>query len=187
MNIVLLTAQGNTVVRPDTTWERDNEDFYAPEFVGELLYSPVLFARVSKPGRSIGEKFASRYFDAYNYGVLLYSADLLAKGEQGYACASCLDHTSFLPFPLYNPVTLGQEGNEFELQKDGKQIFSCRAHSKSDIERAIAEVSKYCYLRIGDMVALELAAPSPLGARPETMEIKGTYCGNETIDFKLIF
>lgn len=187
MNIVLLTARGNTIVRPDTTWERDNEDFYAPEFVNRLLYSPVIFVRISKPGRSIGEKFASRYFDAYNYGVLLHPADLLERGGQGYACASCLDHTSFLPFPLYNPVTLGQDTNEFCLRCNGKRIFTCPVHVRADVERAIAEVSKYCYLRIGDMVAIELHHPEPLCSRPENVLVEGTYCGNSTIDFKVIF
>lgn len=187
MNIVLLTAQGNTLVRPDTTWERDNEDFYVPEFVDRLFYSPVLFVRVSKPGRSIGEKFASRYFDACNYGVLLHPLDLLEKGEQGYACASCLDHTSFLPFPLYNPVTLGQDTNEFVLTCEEKQLFACPAHGRAVVERAIAEVSKYCYLRIGDMVAVELAEPEYLCARPDGVEVRGSFCGNETIDFKVIF
>ena len=97
MNVVVLTSVGNVVVRPDTTWERDNEDFYVPSFIDSLKYSPVLFARVCKPGRSIGEKFASRYFDAVGYGVLLYPTELLAIKEQGWAAASCLDHTTFLP------------------------------------------------------------------------------------------
>ena len=46
MNIIVKTSTGRIVVRPDTTWEKDNEDFYPPEFVDELTYSPVLFARI---------------------------------------------------------------------------------------------------------------------------------------------
>ena len=28
MNIPVITASGKVIVRPDTTWERDNEDVY---------------------------------------------------------------------------------------------------------------------------------------------------------------
>ena len=39
MNIIVKTSSGHITVRPDTTWEKDNEDFYPPEFVDELTYS----------------------------------------------------------------------------------------------------------------------------------------------------
>ena len=53
MNIVVFSSDSNVFVRPDTTWERDNEDLYVPEFINTLSWTPVLFARISKPGRSI--------------------------------------------------------------------------------------------------------------------------------------
>ena len=57
MNIVVLSPSGKTFVRPDTTWERDNEDFYVPEFISRIIASRVLYVSVCKPGRSVGEKF----------------------------------------------------------------------------------------------------------------------------------
>ena len=95
MNIPVITASGKVIVRPDTTWERDNEDVYLPEFVNSLSWTPVFFARVSKPGRSIGRAFASRYYDGIGFGVLLYPDDLLDGSEEGFACASCLDKVTF--------------------------------------------------------------------------------------------
>lgn len=188
MNIVTLTAKGNVLVRPDTTWERDNEDFYVPEFVSSLLYSPILFARISKPGRSIGGKFASRYYDAIGYGMLLYPADLLNRDEQGWACASCLDHTSFLPYPLYSPVTFGQDGNSFVLRRDGKTLYTCKSLYKSEVEAAISKVSGICYLRTGDMVAIELAPPAELCDRTDHKTcISGEYCGNAVMEFNIIY
>ena len=59
MNIPVITVSGKVIVRPDTTWERDNEDLYLPDFVNSLSWTPVFFARVSKPGRWIGPAFAS--------------------------------------------------------------------------------------------------------------------------------
>ena len=116
------------MVRPDTTWEKDNADFFPPEFVEQLTFSPVVFARILKPGRSVVRRFASRYYDAVNFGVLLYPENLLDASSESFATASCLDHTSFLPTPMYNPVTLGEEGNSFILKHNGKTIFEYGPH-----------------------------------------------------------
>lgn len=62
MNIALKTYSGSIVVRPDTTWERDNEDLFLPDFVTGLEFTPVLAIQVTRPGRSISSKFAGRYY-----------------------------------------------------------------------------------------------------------------------------
>ena len=188
MNIVVLSHEGNVLTRPDTTWEKDNEDLFVPDFVHAFKYSPVLFARINKPGRSIGEKFAVRYYDAIGYGIFLYPEDLLHKGNQGWACASCLDHTSFLPHPLFSPLTLGHDTNFFELFKDGKSIFKTVSMSKELIENAICATSRVCYLRCGDFVAIELSEIKELCKSSEKKSrITATYCDNPTIDFQIIF
>lgn len=191
MNIVVRTASGKYIVRPDTTWEKDNEDLYLPEFVNRLSYTPVLFARISKPGRSVGRNFASRYYDGVNYGVLLYPQDMLDGSEEGLACASCLDHTSFLPFPVYNNVTLGQN-NVCELfcTKEGKEetIFTHDAATAEMIEQAIAEATRFIYIRTGDVIAIELQERKELCTREDgKVSIRGTYCENFLLDYNIVF
>ncbi len=122
MNIIVKTSSGHITVRPDTTWEKDNEDFYPPEFVDELTYSPVLFARILKPGRSVGRKFASRYYDSIGFGVLLYPENMLDGTPEGYAQAICLDHTSFLPSPMFPPERLEKKGH-FRLFRNEHDLF----------------------------------------------------------------
>ena len=189
MNIVVKTASGKYIVRPDTTWERDNEDLYVPEFISGLSYTPVLFARISKPGRSVGEKFADRYYDGIGYGVLLYPEDMLDGSEEGFACASCIDHSSFLPFPVYSKVTLGKPDNVFELLADGKKLFSYSEGTEEMVCKAIAEATRMVYIRTGDVVAIELAPRKPLASREscQSLRLAATYCGNDTLDVSVIF
>ena len=187
MNIVVKTYSGRCIVRPDTTWERDNEDLYLPEFVTKVSYAPVLFARVSKPGRSVGEKFAPRYFDGIGFGVLLYPEDMIDGSPEGYAEASCLDHTSFLPFPVYNTLTLGYEDNTFELFKDEEKIFSYSEGTPEMIARAISEVTRFVYIRIGDIVAIELSERKPLCCTSDgRVTLRSTWCDNESMKFDII-
>ena len=58
--------------RPDTTWERENKDFFSPECVNEIYWTPVVFARVSKAGKCVGRKFVERSYDGVGCGMLFY-------------------------------------------------------------------------------------------------------------------
>lgn len=190
MNIIVKTASGNYIVRPDTTWERDNEDLFVPEFVGGLSWTPVLFARISKPGRSVGEKFGERYYDGIGYGVLLYPEEMLDGSEEGFACASCLDHTSFLPFPIIEKQA-GFEGKfilEANKSTDTQELFSSNGASPEDIRKAISEATRFIYIRIGDLIAIELQPRQHLCSREEhSISMRGKFDGSTILDFCINF
>ncbi len=188
MNIVVLTANRKVVVRPDTTLKKSSDDLYVPDFIDSIGWSPVLFARVSKPGKCIGSRFATRYYDSINYGLLLYPETLIDGSEEGYARACCLDHTSFLPSPMYNRVTLGQEGNKAEFSRNGSPLFSTSFAQAAAVEEMLTETSQFCYLRTGDLVCMELRPREHLCARGEDgCHITGTCCGNFLLDFEVFF
>lgn len=139
MNIIVRTFHGRIIARPDTTREKDNDNFYVPDFVDVIDFAPVLFARICKPGKYIGEKFAYRYHDSFGKGLLLYPKCLDQKEEgdgEEFAESLCLDHTSYLPVAL-KPAS--------ELTKEDRY----------SIEKAVVLVSTRCLLRTGDFVAIE--------------------------------
>lgn len=174
-------------MRPDTTWEKDNEDFYPPEFVDELTYSPVLFARILKPGRSVGRKFASRYYDSVGFGVLLYPENMLDGTPEGYAQAICLDHTSFLPTPMFQPQRLEEDGR-FSLFRNEVELFTFDRPSLNMIEDALVEATKLLYIRTGDLIAVELSDRKPLTNRTDSVtHITGTFEQDKVLDFQIIF
>lgn len=188
MNIIVRpTCSDLCYCRPDTTWERENRDLYSPEHIQKWHWTPVLFARICKAGKCISDRYASRYYDGINFGVLLY-----ADNENGLAFASCADHTSILPAPLFNPLVMEGEDNEFRLSIDGTERFSCSEGPDSGhkilIEDSICKASGLTSLRIGDFVAVELA---PLEALPIPDEgeavIKGQFCGKDIFDFRIIY
>lgn len=174
-------------MRPDTTWEKDNENFYPPEFVDELTYSPVLFARILKPGRSVGRKFASRYYDSVGFGVLLYPEKMLDGTPESYAQAICLDHTSFLPTPMFQPQRLEEDGR-FSLFRNEVELFTFDRPSLNMIEDALVEATKLLYIRTGDLIAVELSARTPLTNRTDSVtHITGTFGQDKVLDFQIIF
>lgn len=172
--------------RPDTTWERESRDLYSPECVKAWNWTPVIFARVSKAGKCINAKFVSRYYDSLNFGALLYidGADI--------ASGSCVDHTSILPLPLYNPVVMENTTNRFEVFKNDNSIYSLETSEEARLiqaaEEAICKASELTSLRIGDYVAIELAPQSTLSENTDGNTIfKATFCNNELFNCKIIF
>ena len=187
MNIIVKTYSGHITVRPDTTWEKDNEDFYPPEFVDELTYSPVLFARILKPGRSVGKKFASRYYDSVGYGVLLYPENMLDGTTEGYAQTICLDHTSFLPAPTFAPQKLEKDGR-FSLFRNEVELFTFDHPSLNMIEDTLVQATKLLYIRTGDLLAIELTARKSLTTRLDAnTRVTGTFGHDKILDFQIIF
>ena len=167
--------------RPDTTWERENKDFYVPESTETLFWAPVLFAKVNKAGKCIGKKFVSRYYDAAGCGILLYTGTETAF-------ASCADHTSLLPVPFIDPSTLESEAERFEVLKNGEVIFGGSMLSKEDLENAICNASELTSLRIGDFVAVELAPLQSLVSRNEVQaQLKAVFNENSLFDLKIQF
>ena len=207
MNIIVKPMEGICTCRPDTTWERENKDIYAIPAVESYRFTPVLFVRVSKAGKCVGYKFADRYYDGFNFGVLLYGGmrpGTAADAETGEALtkepdstteltwSECLDHSSILPFPLYNPIVLDNDENEFTLRKNGTVLFSTVEGSREMIENAIAEVSEVVSLRIGDIIAIELQGPLALidregNSSEQECLLTGEFLDAETFRHQIYF
>lgn len=192
MNIIVKPyGSSHCYCRPDTTWERENKDFYSPECVNEIHWTPIVFVRISKAGKCIGAKFVSRYYDAFSFGALLYCHT--EGGNNEAAFTSCADHTSLLPSPLFSKETLESDMGAYEVRKNNELIFDSTSAEKSAslkevLEEAICKASTLTSLRIGDFVAVELAPAGLLASKDEgSAAFRASYCENDMYDFKLIF
>lgn len=189
MNIIVKPyGSGHSYCRPDTSWERENRDLYTPDRIDRWDWAPIAFVRISKAGKCVGKKFASRYYDACGFGALMYIGSV--EGEAvNTATASCADHTSVLPFPLYNIAVLEGADNAFTVCKNGNEIYrtDC-SEMQAAIEEAICRSSEFISLRTGDIVAVELSPAEALAERSEgEVRFSGTFCENQTFDFKILF
>ena len=191
MNIsIKLYGSGRIVCRPDTTWERESRDFFAPGFLSRIWFSPVVFARISKAGKFISPKFAARYYDGLNFGILLYSGDLLAKGgPESLAAASVLDHSSILPFPLCRPEVFASGDGRFVFRKNGTVLYGADAGENlvAQIEKGICDGSEYVSQRIGDLMAIETDMPRELmGENEKRAEISAEFNGSRLFRLSII-
>ena len=179
MNIIV-KPYGSSICycRPDTTWERENKDFYSPECFNEIHWTPVVFARISKAGKCVGKKFVERYYDGVGCGMLMYCGDSVI-----------VDKSSILPHPLFQPVVLDDEKefvvNVSPINQDSSVILS---GAKDLLEEAICNASQLTSLRIGDFVAVELRELQKLACKEDgNVAVKGEFCEKEIFSFDIIF
>jgi 2-keto-4-pentenoate hydratase/2-oxohepta-3-ene-1,7-dioic acid hydratase in catechol pathway len=65
--------------KPDTALIRNNAPFYHPEFSKDIHHEVELVLRISKEGKNIEPKFASKYFDAIGIGIDFTARDIQTK------------------------------------------------------------------------------------------------------------
>jgi acylpyruvate hydrolase len=169
--------------KPDTALLRNNSPFYYPDFSTDVHYECELVLRICKEGKTIDEKFASKYYDAIGIGIDFTARDLqqkakekglpwdLAKGFNGSAPVS----DKFIPvgefvnlkninFSLQVDSIVKQEGNTSMM------LFS--------FDYIISYLSKYFTLRTGDLIF----TGTPKGVGPVKVgNILSAYIENEKL------
>lgn len=182
MNIVVITASGHTVVRPDTTWERYNRDFYVPDYVAGLYWTPVVYATVIRPGKFITKNFAHRYLSPVAYGVLFYpieegadgSLDAALADPEHFAQACCINHSSFLPSPFPDD-SWSIPTDTFTLTIGSSEAFATSLDPTPFLYGALEKASQRVLLRNGDLLALELQPSQLLVSSDAPVRFVGRY------------
>lgn len=143
-------------MKPKSALLMPQAPFYYPEFTNELHYEVELVLRISKNGKYIPEKHASKYFNAISVGIDFTARDVQrslqekglpwekSKAWDGSAAVGKFIEIKpdFKPddinFCLYNNKQLVQQANSSQMIFDFSQIIS--------------HVSHYFSLNIGDLI-----------------------------------
>lgn len=174
-------------MKPDTALLRDNMPFYVPDWAERFDYETELVFRISRLGRHIEERFASRYYDAVGLGIDFTARDtqeaLVAKGRPWEICKG-FDYSAaiskFIPLSELPPVSdltfsLKVNGEERQVGKAADMIHS--------VDKVIAYVSRFFSLRIGDLIYT--GTPTGVGPVKEGDRLEGELCGRKLLDFKI--
>ncbi len=143
-------------MKPKSALLQSHTPFYYPEFTNELDYECELVLRISKNGKYIQEKYASKYYNGITVGIDFTARDiqkeLKVKGlpwekakawDNSAVVGKWIDISPELKkndinFCLYKNKELVQQGNSSQM------IFN--------FDKIIAHISNYFSLNIGDLV-----------------------------------
>lgn len=143
-------------MKPKSALLQPHAPFYYPEFTNELHYECELVLRISKNGKYIQEKFASKYYDAVTTGIDFTARDiqneLKAKGLP-WEKAKAWDNSAVIGkwvtfadvknkkdinFGLYKNKELAQQGNSANM------IYN--------FDSIVAYISNFFSVNIGDVI-----------------------------------
>lgn len=138
------------VMKGDSSLLVNRKPFFIPDWSDDVRVTPCVVLRVSRLGKNIASRFASRYYDVFAPGLNICAVDWLAKGDtvRGWAFDYSLPIGQFVD----NLSWLSHE-----------TILS--------FDEAIQRVSQIMTIRQGDMIFVDVACEPRLLIQEEVFSL----------------
>src|SRR5512133_498656 len=149
-------AEPVVFLKPDSSILKNNKPFFLPDFSTNIHYEVEVVIKISKLGKGISARFASRYFDEVTLGIDITARDLQkrqAEAGMPWEISKCFDGAA--PLGSFIPVTsIKNTGDiDFRLDINGKTV---QESNTSDMifgfNELIEYVSKFFTLKTGDLI-----------------------------------
>lgn len=112
-------------------------DYFCPEEINKITAVPFIWVRADKAGKHVNEKFATKYYSKFGYGVRLIAETLISPNNNpSWYIANSLDNTTYIK----------QCDNQEELP----------LQDLSFINKIIQNISKYTTFNTGDYITYDL-------------------------------
>ncbi len=143
-------------MKPDSALVIRNRPFFYPDFSNDIHHEIEIVIKINRLGRSIEQKFASRYFSEIGLGVDFTARDLQAECKKNglpWEIAKGFDSSApiskFLPISNFADIHnlnfhLDINGTRVQTGNTSEMIFS--------FEHIIAYVSQFVTLKTGDLI-----------------------------------
>lgn len=143
-------------MKPKSALLQPHTPFYYPEFTNELHYECELVLRISKNGKYIQDKFASKYYDAITTGIDFTARDIQDELKQKglpWEKAKAWDNSAVVGkwIPIANlknkkEINFSFHKNKEEVQKGNSadMIF--------DFDYIVSYISNFFSINIGDLI-----------------------------------
>jgi len=143
-------------MKPKSALLQAHTPFYYPEFTNELHYECELVLRISKNGKYIQERGASKYYDAITVGIDFTARDvqneLKEKGlpwEKAKAWDNSAVIGKWIPFANIKSkkdIGFSLKKNKEEVQKSNSGLML------HNFDRVVSYISNYFSVNIGDLI-----------------------------------
>jgi len=167
-------------IKPDTALAKPTDDFFIPPVCESITFATCYVIKINRLGRSIKEKFAHRYYSEINYGVCIYghpkvlsetnsdlNADIKHNGSI-WIPGLALDYSlsmprTFLAKEQIEQISMQKADDPLQpddpLQSEDSRLQIFPIPPVQVISKRIAHLSGFVYLKMGDLLLLELHKP----------------------------
>ncbi|MDR1985332.1 MAG: fumarylacetoacetate hydrolase family protein [Prevotellaceae bacterium] len=147
-------------MRPETSLLRNNQNFFFPEFTKDIVCGVSVFIRLSRIGRCIYKRFASRYYEEIGAGICFTAVDILhrMKAENKPAdIARCFDFSLPISPETISANEINCKNINVQLSLNGEILQSYNTSQLLfDVDEIISYISQFVSFKIGDIVLISL-------------------------------
>ena len=141
----------NLLLKIDSSMTVNRKPLFVPEAISDLQGLPCWVLRVSRLGKCIAPRFASRYYDAVAAGMDFFGADLLCAAKaagQPWTEASAFEGS--LAIGAWQDTPAGT----WLLQRGEKTLeqTAWTDDLQEEFDRAVARASELLTIRQGDLI-----------------------------------
>mgnify|MGYP000975754661 FL=1 len=142
--------------KADSSLLKDRKPFFIPDELGTIEYEAEIVVRVCRLGKSISERFASRYYDAVTVGIDFTARDLLRKlSQQGlpWDMSKSFDGAAVLGEWVSKDKFLDIQRLRFHLDVNGEtKQEGCASDMIYKVDEIISYISRFFTLKTGDLI-----------------------------------
>lgn len=142
--------------KADSSLLKDRKPFFIPDELGTIEYEAEIVVRVCRLGKSISERFASRYYDAVTVGIDFTARDLLRKlSQQGlpWDMSKSFDGAAVLGEWISKDKFLDIQRLRFHLDVNGEtKQEGCTNDMIYKVDEIISYISRFFTLKTGDLI-----------------------------------
>lgn len=150
--------------KADSALLKDRKPFFIPDDMGRIDYEGEMVVRICKLGKSIPERFASRYYDAVTVGIDFTARDMQQNARaQGLPWTICKGFDGSAVIGEWLPIMGDIQKTHFHLDKNGVTVQSAVASEMLyKVDELISYISRFFTLKTGDI----LFTGTPAGVGP---------------------
>lgn len=142
--------------KADSSLLKDRKPFFIPDELGTIEYEAEIVVRICRLGKSISERFASRYYDAVTVGIDFTARDLLRKlSQQGlpWDMSKSFDGAAVLGEWISKDKFLDIQRLRFHLDVNGEtKQEGCTSDMIYKVDEIISYISRFFTLKTGDLI-----------------------------------
>lgn len=142
--------------KADSSLLKDRKPFFIPDELGTIEYEAEIVVRICRLGKSISERFASRYYDAVTVGIDFTARDLLRKlSQQGlpWDMSKSFDGAAALGEWISKDKFLDIQRLRFHLDVNGEtKQEGCTSDMIYKVDEIISYISRFFTLKTGDLI-----------------------------------
>lgn len=157
--LTYLDGRKQLYLKPDTALLVNKKPFFLPHFSDKITAHAAVVVKISKMGRCINSKFASRYYSELAPAVNFMALDNDLNDVDKVTKAVAFDNSMAVGEFVEVDALATQSDHFVWLLNDQPLAVDGLIE---DLNNAVAQVSNYITLRMGDMVAVDLKMKEPI-------------------------